>query len=262
MPSSLRFSLVAAIAIACHGAAAQTVVPPAVTVQQIAPQLVLFAGSQANFQNLVTGLAQGTPVQLTNTLPNGLTQVVSFTPAAPLSPAQIAQTLETARQQLIGLGIGTPTSEQIAVALMGGVVPTALGGAQVPGVLNPRNPPSVAAQIQANAGAGTTSATPDGTPAITPPVNVQLFPGTTPTTPGADNTAPARINTSDSLVAPGTTSRSPVPAAPTAPGAGLTTAPSSPEPPRAAPPAAGPTPPAPAAPQPARTNSGLTQFRR
>ena len=57
-------SLVAALAIACHGALAQTVVPPTVTVQRIAPQLVGFAGSPANFQSLVNGLSQGTPVQL------------------------------------------------------------------------------------------------------------------------------------------------------------------------------------------------------
>ena len=224
----IRFGLVAALAIACHGALAQTVVPPSVSVLQIAPQLALFAGSETNFQSLVNGLAQGTPVQLTSTLPNGLTQVVTFTPSTAMSPTQIAQTLEAARQQLIGLGIGNPTGEQVAVSLMGGTVPTALGGSQVSGLLNPRNPPSPAAQIQANAAsAGATSATPTGTSSVvTPPVSVQLFPGTTasPTTGG--ETALPRINTSDSPFAPGTTSRSPVPATPTAPGAAAATAPS------------------------------------
>jgi hypothetical protein len=198
------------LAIGCHAATAQ--VPPTVTVQQTAPQLVLFAGSQTNFQSLVNGLSQGTPVQLITTLPNGLTQVVTFTPAAPLSPSQIAQTLETARQQLIGLGIGNPTSEQIAVALMGGVVPTPLGGSQVAGVLNPQNPPSPAAQIQSNSAAGATAAVtaPGTTPTVTPPVNVQLFPGTA--TGAATANIPARVNTSDSPIAPGATSRSPLPA--------------------------------------------------
>ena len=100
MPLLARFPLVAALAIACHGAAAQTiVVPPAITVQRIAPQLVTFAGSAANFQNLVTGLSQGTSVQLFTTLPDGFTQVVTFTPTAALAPEQIAQALETARQR-------------------------------------------------------------------------------------------------------------------------------------------------------------------
>ncbi|HKU48107.1 MAG TPA: hypothetical protein VJQ58_14565, partial [Burkholderiales bacterium] len=131
---------------------AQTVVPPSSVVQQLAPQLVVFSGSDANFQSLVSGLSQGTPVQLTTTLPNGFLQTVTFTPSGPMAPLQIAQVLETARQQLIGLGIGTPTAEQLGFTLMGGVVPTALGGTPVPGVLNsgfnPANPPSPAAQLQ------------------------------------------------------------------------------------------------------------------
>jgi len=205
--SPARLVLVATLAIACHAATAQ--IPPTVTVQQIAPQLLVFLGSQTNFQSLVNGLSLGTPVQLITTLPTGLTQVVTFTPAAQLSPVQIAQTLEAVRQQLIGLGIGNPTSEQIAVALMGGVVPTPLGGSQVAGVLNPLNPPSPAAQIQSNAAVGATSATPTPitTPAVTPPVNVQLFPGAATGT--ATATVPQRVNTSDSPIAPGATSRSP-----------------------------------------------------
>src|SRR5688572_18498314 len=103
MRSSLRV-LVAFLALASHGALAQTAVPPTLSVQRLAPQLVAFAGSQSNFQNLVTGLAQGTPIQLITVLPDGVTQLVTFTPAAPMSPTEIAQLLETARQQLIGLG--------------------------------------------------------------------------------------------------------------------------------------------------------------
>jgi len=213
--------LVAFLAIACHGALAQTAVPPSVTVQQLAPQLVAFAGSQGNFQNLVTGLAQGTQVQLVTVLPDGFTQVVTFTPTAPMSPSQIAQLLETARQQLIGLGIGNPTAEQIGIALMGGIVPTALGGSQVPGVLNAQNPPSPAVQIQSAAAAGaTTSTSPSasaatGTPAATVPgvtnaVNVQVFP-TVPSSATTGTTAAPRVNTSDSFAPAGATSRSPLP---------------------------------------------------
>ena len=131
-----RLLLAAALAIGCHAALAQAPsVPPAVNVQRLAPQLVPFAGSEVNFQSLVNGLANGTQVQLVTVLPNGFVQSVSFTPTTPLTPTQIAQVLETARQQLIGLGIGAPTAEQLGFALMGGVVPTALGGSQVPGAL-------------------------------------------------------------------------------------------------------------------------------
>ena len=97
----------AALALACQGAFAQTfsttttttTTTPAISVQRLAPQLVAFAGSQTNFQNLVTGLAQGTPVQLVTVLPDGSAQVVNFTPTGRLSTEQIAQTLEAARQR-------------------------------------------------------------------------------------------------------------------------------------------------------------------
>src|SRR5918999_1899244 len=224
MPSSVRIGLVAALVIACHGAVAQTTVPPAITVQRIAPQLVQFAGSQANFQSLVTGLTLGSQVQLFTVLPDGSTQVTTFTPIAPLSGDQVAQVLERARQQLIGLGIGAPTGEQIAVALMGGTVPTALGGSQVPGLLATPAPPAAAIQAQTSAAAGATGATTSTTPIPTSPVNVQLLPGTATTaTTSPTGTAPLpRINTSDSLLPSGFTSRSPTPPTPvvTAPPSG------------------------------------------
>ena len=219
-----RIVLVAALAIACHGALAQTqTVPPALTVQRLAPQLVAFAGSDTNFQSLVNGLAAGTQVQLFSVLPSGFTQTVTFTPTAALAPAQIAQILEAARQQLIGLGIGNPTAEQIGFSLMGGLVPTALGGAQVAGFLspqaginpsavNPNNPPSPAAQIQSQAAAGATApaaTTTTSAPGLTNSVNVQTTPS--PTSAQATSTAGVPRSTSDSVIAPGGTSRTPLP---------------------------------------------------
>ena len=203
MPSPLRIGLVAALAIGCHYASAQTAVPPAVTVQRAAPQLVAFAGSQANFQNLVTGLAQGTQVQLFTVLPDGSTQIVTFTPAGPVPLAQIPQLLEAARQQLIGLGIGNPTAEQLATTLMGGIVPTALGGTQVSGTLASQNPPSPAVQAQANAAVGASAPS-------TQAVSVQTVAGATSASPP--------VITSDSPIPPGATSRSPIPSTPTATG--------------------------------------------
>jgi hypothetical protein len=204
----VRLLLAAALAAACHAALAQDpAVPPAVSVQRLAPQLVSFAGSEANFQSLVNGLATGTQVQLLTVLPNGFVQNVTFTPTTALTATQVAQILETARQQLIGLGIGAPTAEQLGFALMGGVVPTALGGTQVPGALNAQSPqslPSPAAQIQGQASAGATA------PTITSSVNVQTTPGIGGTTTGTTATLP-RPNTSDSPIPAGATSRSVTP---------------------------------------------------
>jgi hypothetical protein len=209
-----RRLLVVALAIACHGALAQTevsIVPAPLAVQRLAPQLVTFAGSDANFQSLVNGLSTGSQVQLVTTLPNGFSQLVTFTPAAIGSPAQIAQILESARQQLIGLGIAAPTAEQIGFVLMGGLVPTALGGTQVSGLANGTgvtNPASPAARMQQQAASGATSpTTPATNAAVTNAVNVTTTPiAATPTT----TVATPRL-TSDSLVAPGATSRTPLP---------------------------------------------------
>src|SRR6059058_1333753 len=74
---------------------------PAVEVQRLAPQLVAFAGGDVNFTNLVNGLALGVPVNLTTTVAPGVTQVVTFTPSGTMTPVQIAQVLESARQSLI-----------------------------------------------------------------------------------------------------------------------------------------------------------------
>lgn len=183
MFSLLRQGLVAALLIGCQSVSAQTSVPPTVTVQQLAPQLVPFAGSQANFQNLVTGLAQGTQVQLFSVLPDGSTQVVSFTPA-PVPVAQIPSLLESTRQQLIGLGIATPSAQQLALALTGGAVPPTLAG---------ENRPSPAVQTQS----------------LVTPTNAAA---------AASAEAAARVNTSDSLLPPGATSRTPVSSTPATPG--------------------------------------------
>src|SRR5262245_46048299 len=101
--------LVVVLAAACRLATAQTAATPAQDVQRLAPQLVTFAGSPANFQSLVSGLAAGSPVQLTTPLSTGLNQLVTFTPGGALTVQQIVQTLEGVRQQLIGLGIGNPS---------------------------------------------------------------------------------------------------------------------------------------------------------
>jgi hypothetical protein len=196
----LRLVVAAALAVACHGAAAQapftsastpaSAVSPVLSVQQLAPQLVTFAGSQPNFESLVNGLARGTPVQLVSVLPTGLTQTVTFTPAGTMSSTQIAQVLEATRQQLIGLGISSPTAQQLGAALVGGTVPTALGGSPVAGALSPNTA----------AGAGATA------PSPARQLQVQIQPGAVPSAAASTSLLPG--NLSDSPIAPGTTSRS------------------------------------------------------
>src|SRR5258706_3504431 len=116
-------------------------VPPSLQVTRLAPQLVLFSGGQTNFDSLVNGLGLGSAVTLTTVLPNGQVQVVNFTPQGTMTATQIAQTLEAARQNLISLGIATPTAQQVAITLTGGALPTTTGNLQVTGLLPAANLP-------------------------------------------------------------------------------------------------------------------------
>jgi hypothetical protein len=190
----------------------QTQISPVLEVQRLAPQLIAFAGGEANFANLVNGLAFGTQVSLATTLPTGGTQTVSFTPSGTMTALQIAQTLEGVRQSLIQRGIATPTAQQLATALVGGALPTALGPTQVNGVIATTTPlgtntvaqQSPAVSIQGGFGAAAAgSAAAGGTAGIRSNTSDSPFPrgmsDTPPTavpgvTTGA-NTAPATTGT-------------------------------------------------------------------
>lgn len=104
-------------------------------VQLLAPQLITFAGSQANFNALVTGLTQGLPITIATTDAAGLTQIVTFSPpATALTPVDAARVLENARSSLIARGVSAPTAQQIAVSLVGGTLTTASGTTSITGV--------------------------------------------------------------------------------------------------------------------------------
>lgn len=179
------------------------VVPASVTVQQLAPQLVDFAGSLSNFQSLVNGLALGLPVTLVTLTPEGLTQTVTFTPAAGMTPVDIARTLELARQNLIARGIARPTAQQLGIALAGGILPTAVGALPITGLIPLAASTSTATSPAASASAGT-------------PLAAVLTPA--PAVSGlAIQIAPTpRFFTSDSSLLRNT-SNSPLPAAPAIP---------------------------------------------
>ena len=139
---ALLFSLALSISAFAQTAAVNTqTLPSAATlalpleVQRLAPQLIAFAGSDANFQNLVNGLASGTQVTLTTAGATG-TQTVTFTPTGAMTAQQIAQTLENVRQSLISRGIATPSAQQLATAITGGPLLTPAGPVvQVNGVV-------------------------------------------------------------------------------------------------------------------------------
>ena len=99
------------------------------------PHLVSFAGSSGNFAALVQGLSQGLPVTLLTPTADGQFQIVTFAPPFAGSAAEIARALESARTSLIARGIAAPTAQQIAVALVGGNLPTPSGLVQVAGTL-------------------------------------------------------------------------------------------------------------------------------
>ena len=141
-------------------------VPPSLQVSRIAPQLIAFAGGQTNFDNLVNGLALGTPVSLVSALTNGQVQTVTFTPQGTMTPTAIAQTLESARQGLISRGVGAPTGQQVAVSLVGGVLPTQTGNVQVTALLPAANQP---AQLSTAAAGATATPTSPVTTSITQP---------------------------------------------------------------------------------------------
>lgn len=136
------FRALLAAALAFAGAAlAQTNAP--LQVQLLAPQLIAFSGSSNNFDSLVNGLTTGTPVTLTSVTPDGALQIVTFVPGTTLTPLDAARALESARQNLISLGIATPTGQQLAAALLGGTVTTPSGSRALNGVLTGTTSPTV-----------------------------------------------------------------------------------------------------------------------
>jgi hypothetical protein len=206
-------------------------------VQRLAPQLVAFAGSQANFLNLTNGLTQGLPVTLVTLTPDGFTQTATFAPVGSLSPLDIARTLETARQQLIGRGIAAPTAAQLGTTLAGGALPTALGAVQVTGLVAvaPLTPAASASTGSSIAPAGTDSSI--IAPTASNGLRIETRPtvpvatattGTPPATtvpPRSTSESPFTRNTSDSPFTRNT-SEVPLPAAGTAATGASTPAPS------------------------------------
>ena len=118
------------------------------------------AQSNANVQNLLAALAQGSEVVLYTPLANGMLQVSRFQPPIPVPRPQGEAAVAIARQHLRLLGIANPTAEQFAKALVGGMIDTRDGPVQLPAVLpTTAVPPVVISQL----------VLPNGLPEVSPP---------------------------------------------------------------------------------------------
>ena len=114
---------------------------------RLSSQYASWAGSKANADAIVGGLARGGSITLVTSGPNGSASLAGFTSAGPMSAGEVRAALASAQQSLSRLGISRPTAEQIQAALIGGdvVVP---GGAtrQVAGSVGARGVMPVASR--------------------------------------------------------------------------------------------------------------------
>lgn len=118
---------------------------------RLAQSFTDFAGSDANAQALVTGLRNGTPITLTETVPVAgstpptvvTTLTTIDTPTGHMGWGNVRHALTLARAQLAAQGISDPTPAQIQAALTGGsIVTTSASGpqtTQLPGILTLRS---------------------------------------------------------------------------------------------------------------------------
>jgi hypothetical protein len=107
---------------------------------RIALEFAIFAGSQRNARNVVTGLRQGSEVTL---VPVAGGDAIAFTPPTrPMGNGDVRIALALAQEQLIRLGVTQPASDQLKAALVGGTVTSGPGSSatttQLKGVLTMR----------------------------------------------------------------------------------------------------------------------------
>lgn len=170
-------------------AAAQT----AGQIQALSPQLVVFAGSDANLQALANGLALAQPVTLVSQDASGLLQIVTFTPPNQIAAGDVPRTLEQARNNLIARGISQPTSQQVATALMGGTILTPAGQVALTGVLTNAIPTNAVQVRNEFAGSSATGIVPFGSAGNLQSISSGLRQGTPITLSGSVNGVPQTL---------------------------------------------------------------------
>jgi len=102
-----------------------------------AAALLLPTVAWAQFVSVSTpALSIGRPVVISTPLASGHLQTVSIMPASgPLTEKAATRMIERAQSDLALRGIQRPTALQIAITLLGGVLPTPNGDVQMPGLL-------------------------------------------------------------------------------------------------------------------------------
>ena len=89
---------------------------------RLSSQYTAFAGSKANADAIVGGLARGSSITLVTSGPNGTASLAGFTPSGAMSASEVRNALANAQASLSRLGISRPTAEQLQAALIGGDV--------------------------------------------------------------------------------------------------------------------------------------------
>ena len=107
-------------------AAAPAWAQPQGDLARLSSQYTAWAGSKANADALVGGLARGSSITLVTSGSGGSASLAGFTPSRSMSAGEVSSALASAQQSLARLGITRPTAEQIQAALIGGdiVVPS------------------------------------------------------------------------------------------------------------------------------------------
>ena len=131
-------------------------------------------GVDANLQNLLAGLENGTEVRLVTPRASGLLQVTSFRPSTRLPVPEAEAYVERARRELTLLGEAQPTAEQIARMLAGGPIDVPAGRVHPRGLLTAAGAPvAITSQIVSQNAAAGGSAPAYSTPAL--PVREQAL---------------------------------------------------------------------------------------
>lgn len=115
-----REILIAGLALLLAGGATAAAEPKN---SKISSDFTAFAGSPENADSLVGGLRSGSEIALSSTDAAGVTTTRTFTPATgKMGNGNVYISLALAKQQLAGVGITQPTTQEIQASLVGGDV--------------------------------------------------------------------------------------------------------------------------------------------
>jgi hypothetical protein len=145
---ALAVTLAASLAIAANAIAANPKSSaPAGDATRLTAQYSEWAGGKSNADSLVAGLRNGAPITLVTNASDRTVSIAGFTPAAPMSYANVGSALSGAQRSLSRIGINKPNAEQIQAALIGGEILTSNGSTiAMKGSVAPRGATPVASR--------------------------------------------------------------------------------------------------------------------